>query len=111
MVKQVPYHIQVYLQQIQFNMAKKYIILNTSELDSLDFNELLNTSEDYVRKSTNGTKAIVSYEGTIPSGLSPSPLKLMSVLTRKLSLARLFINLSPYIATSTSFVIVSIVSS
>ena len=51
-------------------MAKKYIILNTSELDSLDFNELLNTSEDYVRKSTDGTKAIVSYEGTTPSGLS-----------------------------------------
>ena len=51
-------------------MAKKYIILNTSELDSLDFNELLNTSEDYVRKSTNGTKAIVSYEGTTPSALS-----------------------------------------
>ena len=70
MVKQVPYHIQVYLQQIQFNMAKKYIILNTSELDSLDFNELLNTSEDYIRKSTDGAKAIVSYEGTIPSGLS-----------------------------------------
>ena len=51
-------------------MAKKYIILNTSELDSLDFNELLNTSEDYVRKSTNGTKAIVSYEGTTTSALS-----------------------------------------
>ena len=61
---------KVYFQQTQFNMAKKYIILNTSELDSLDFNELLNTSEDYVRKSTDGTKAIVSYEGTIPSGLS-----------------------------------------
>tara|TARA_R110002020_G_scaffold74031_1_gene189740 strand:+ start:428 stop:664 length:237 start_codon:yes stop_codon:yes gene_type:complete len=51
-------------------MAKKYIILNTSELDSLDFNELLNTSEDHVRKSTDGAKAIVSYEGTTPSGLS-----------------------------------------
>ena len=51
-------------------MAKKYIILNTSELDSLDFNELLNTSKDYVRKNTDGTKAIVSYEGIIPSGLS-----------------------------------------
>ena len=51
-------------------MAKKYIILNTSELDSLNFNELLNTSEDYVRKSTDGTKAIVSYEGTTPIALS-----------------------------------------
>ena len=51
-------------------MAKKYIILNTSELSGLDFNELLNTSEDYVRKSTDETKAIVSYEGTTPSALS-----------------------------------------
>ena len=51
-------------------MAKKYIIVNTSELSSLDFNELLNTSEDYVRKSVNGSKAIVSYEGTTPSALS-----------------------------------------
>ena len=51
-------------------MAKKYIILNTNELSGLDFNELLNTSEDYVRKSTDGTKAIVSYEGTTPSELS-----------------------------------------
>jgi hypothetical protein len=51
-------------------MAKKYIILNTSELSSLDFNELLNTSEDYVRKSADGSKSIVSYEGTTPSALS-----------------------------------------
>ena len=51
-------------------MAKKYIILNTSELSGLNFSELLNTSGDYVRKSTDETKAIVSYEGTIPSGLS-----------------------------------------
>ena len=51
-------------------MAKKYIILNTSELSNLDFNELLNTSGNYTRKSANGLKAIVSYEGTTPSALS-----------------------------------------
>ena len=51
-------------------MDRKYIIVNTSELNSLDFNELLNTSEDYVRKSVDGSKAIVSYKGTIPSALS-----------------------------------------
>ena len=60
---------KVYFQQTQINMAKKYIILNTNELDSLDFNELLNTSEDFARKSADGTKAIVSYEGTTPSAL------------------------------------------
>jgi len=50
-------------------MAIKYIILNTSELDSLDFNELLNTNKDMCRKSADGTKAIISYKGTIPSTL------------------------------------------
>ena len=51
-------------------MDRKYIIINTSELSSLDFNELLNTSEDYVRKSVDGLKAIVSCKGTVPSALS-----------------------------------------
>jgi len=51
-------------------MVKKYVIINTSELSGLDFNELLNTSENYVRKNVDETKAIVSYEGTTPSTLS-----------------------------------------
>jgi hypothetical protein len=51
-------------------MDRKYTIVNTSELNSLDFNELLNTSEEYVRKSVDGSKAIVSYRGTTPSALS-----------------------------------------
>ena len=51
-------------------MAKKYIILNTSELSGLDFNELPITSEEYVRKSIDESKAIVFYRGAPPSGLS-----------------------------------------
>ena len=49
---------------------KKYIILNASELDSLDYNELATTSKDTARKNIAGDKAIVSYEGTAPSALS-----------------------------------------
>ena len=49
---------------------KKYIILNVSELDSLDFNELLTTSKDLARRNVAGDKALVSYEGTTPSALS-----------------------------------------
>jgi len=49
---------------------RKYVIVNTSILDELAFNELKTTSKDTVRKNVNGTKAIVSYEGTTPSGLS-----------------------------------------
>ena len=52
-------------------MSKKYIILNTSELDSLNFNELMQTSKDTVRKKLDGSQALVSYEGNVtPSGLS-----------------------------------------
>ena len=51
-------------------MARKYIIVNTSELSSLDYNELLTTSQNTARQNLAGDKAIVSYEGTTPSALS-----------------------------------------
>jgi len=51
-------------------MARKYIIVNTSELSSLDYNELLTTSQDTARQNLAGDKAVVSYEGTTPSALS-----------------------------------------
>jgi len=51
-------------------MNKKYIILNTSELDGLDFNELTTTSRDSARKNLAEDKVIVSYIGTTPSSLS-----------------------------------------
>ena len=51
-------------------MSKKYIILDTSELDSLNFSELKTTSKNTARKKLDNSQAIVSYEGTTPSGLS-----------------------------------------
>ena len=52
-------------------MSKKCIILNTSELDGLNFNELTQTSKDTVRKKLDGSQALVSYKGNVtPSGLS-----------------------------------------
>ena len=51
-------------------MSKKYIILNVSELDSLDFSELTTTSKDSARKNLAEDKAIVSYVGTTPNSLS-----------------------------------------
>ena len=51
-------------------MSKKCIILNTSELDSLNFNELTQTSKDTVRKKLDGSQALVSYTGNTPSALS-----------------------------------------
>jgi len=51
-------------------MSKKYIIINTSELDDLNFNELTTTSKNTARKNLTEDKAIISFEGTTPSGLS-----------------------------------------
>ncbi len=49
---------------------KKYIILNVSELDSLNYNELSTTSKNTARQNLAGDKAVVSYEGTTPSALA-----------------------------------------
>ena len=51
-------------------MAKKYVIINTSELSGLDYNELTITSSSTARQNLAGNKALVSYEGTTPSALS-----------------------------------------
>ena len=51
-------------------MSRKYIIVNTSELSSLNYNELKTTSASTARKNLAGDKALVSYEGTTPSSLS-----------------------------------------
>tara|TARA_R100000808_G_C2143363_1_gene151143 strand:- start:771 stop:1004 length:234 start_codon:yes stop_codon:yes gene_type:complete len=50
-------------------MSRKYIIINTSELDSLDFNQLKTTSKNTARRNVDNSQAIVSYEGTTPSAL------------------------------------------
>ena len=51
-------------------MARKYVIVNTSELSSLNYNELLTTSADTARKNIAEDKALVSYDGTIPEALN-----------------------------------------
>tara|TARA_Y100000296_G_scaffold86495_1_gene126452 strand:+ start:1543 stop:1779 length:237 start_codon:yes stop_codon:yes gene_type:complete len=49
---------------------RRYVIIDINELDNLDFSELLTTSTLTARQNLAGDKAIVSYEGTIPSALS-----------------------------------------
>mgnify|MGYP003150775779 CR=1 FL=1 len=48
---------------------RKYIIINTSELDNLDYSLLETTSKESARKRLDGQKAIVSFEGSTPIGL------------------------------------------
>lgn len=46
---------------------REFMIFNVSELDTIDFNEVLETSAETVRKSVDETKTFVKWDGvTIP---------------------------------------------
>jgi hypothetical protein len=46
-----------------------YVIINKSEVSSLDFDTVLNTNSELLRYSLDGSQAIVKYEGTQPFDL------------------------------------------
>ena len=49
---------------------RKFMIFNVSELYQIDFNTVLETSADTVRKSVDGTKTFVKWDGTMPTCVS-----------------------------------------
>ena len=51
-------------------MSKKYVIIESSEVDSVNFNEVIETEAQYLRYSTDSSKTFVKYEGDQPSFLS-----------------------------------------
>lgn len=49
---------------------RQFMIFNVSELELIDFSQVLETSIDTVRKSIDGTKTFVKWDGnTIPSSV------------------------------------------
>ena len=46
--------------------TRQYAIFNVSELDKIDFSQVLETSADTVRKSVDGTKTFVKWSGEAP---------------------------------------------
>ena len=51
-------------------MSRKYAILNTSEINTVDFTQVLQTSEKTLRYTSDGSKFLLKYEGMQPSSLS-----------------------------------------
>ena len=49
---------------------RTYCIINSSEVSSVDFDQVLQTSADTLRYSVDGSKALLKYEGDQPSFLS-----------------------------------------
>lgn len=48
---------------------RQFMIFNVSELPKINFDEALETSVDTVRKSIDGTKTFVKWEGDIPQSV------------------------------------------
>ena len=47
-----------------------YITINTDELSLVDFNQVMETSEDTVRLSVDGLQTVLKWEGDEPSFVS-----------------------------------------
>ena len=58
------------MQELQEYDNRRFMIFNVSELNQIDFNTVLETSSDTVRKSVNETKTFVKWDGSIPSCVS-----------------------------------------
>lgn len=48
-------------------MERQFIIFNIEELFNIDFNEVLESSINTIRKSLDGKKTFVKYEGKMPN--------------------------------------------
>ena len=49
---------------------RKFMIFNVSELGQIDFSTVLETSAETVRKSVDGTKTFVKWDGTMTTCVS-----------------------------------------
>lgn len=61
---------------INIPIDRRYVIINASDIDRIDFAQVLETSIDTVRYRLDGVEAVLNYEGAMPatiSALSPTP--------------------------------------
>lgn len=49
---------------------RKYVIIPTTEINNIDFYEVMETSADTCRYSVDGTKTFVKYEGDQPASVA-----------------------------------------
>ena len=50
-------------------MSRNYVIIDASEVSSVDFDQVLETSAETLRYNVAGTKTFVKFEGETPSFL------------------------------------------
>jgi len=53
----------------QVSMIKNYVIIDASDVSSIDFDQVMETSAQTLRFSLDGSKTFVKFEGSTPSFL------------------------------------------
>ena len=56
--------------EVQEYENRQFMIFNVSELPNIDFTQVLETSEETVRKSVDQTKTFVKWDGEMPECVS-----------------------------------------
>jgi hypothetical protein len=56
--------------ELQEYENRQFMIFNVSELSNIDFTQVLETSEETVRKSVDKTKTFVKWDGEMPECVS-----------------------------------------
>jgi hypothetical protein len=56
--------------EVQDYENREFMIFNVSELPNIDFTQVLETSEETVRKSVDQTKTFVKWDGEMPECVS-----------------------------------------
>ena len=54
------------MQELQEYDNRRFMIFNVSELNQIDFTQVLETSAETVRKSVDETKTFVKWDGAMP---------------------------------------------
>jgi hypothetical protein len=54
---------------------RKYVVIFYSDIDQIDFSQVLETSSETVRRSIDGTLTFVKYDGQMPSSIVALPSK------------------------------------
>ena len=49
---------------------RKYVVILYSDVDKVDFTQVMETSTETVRRSVDGTLTFVKYEGEMPSSVT-----------------------------------------
>lgn len=49
---------------------RRYVIFDSTEINKINFLQVMETSADTLRKSVDGTKTFVKYEGIMPTSVN-----------------------------------------